>query len=90
MNNLMVRVTESSHANGYSFFELACGKQSISVSVGPMGVRALVLNASHRAWRGIGKSFETFAAAREHYRSPGVRAMLDTAEQLSGCAQVAA
>jgi hypothetical protein len=85
-----VLITKQVEQNGSRLFELTCGKQSISVSVGPMGVRALVLNASHRAWRGIGKSFETFAAAREHYRSPAVRAMLDTAEQLSGCAQVAA
>lgn len=90
MNSMMVRVTESNHANGYSFFELECGKQSMSVSVGPRSVRVLVNNASHRAWGGIGKIFDTFAAARAHYRSPAAHAMLDTAAQLSGRSQVSA
>ena len=57
-------------------FELTCGKQSAHVWVSPFHVMVCNLNASHRAWGGLGKRFDNIEQAFTGYKSSAMRAML--------------
>jgi hypothetical protein len=39
-------------------------------------INVVVLNAVHRAFRGMGKDFQTIEEALNHYKSPKMKAML--------------
>ena len=56
---------------------LTCGKHKIAVWVCEGRTCVTVENASHRAWRGVGKPFPTLADAIAYYRTPQIRAMLE-------------
>jgi hypothetical protein len=57
----------------------------VSVTVGPQGtwngdVRVLHKNASHRAYRGVGRGFAGFQTARDGYKSTAAKIAIDEAE----------
>ena len=56
---------------------LTCGKHKIAVWVCEAQTCVTVENASHRAWKGVGKPFPTLADAIANYRTPQIRAMLE-------------
>jgi len=43
-----------------------------------------VQNASHRAWKGMGRRFDSFDAARFGYKSSFMQAAIDVAEEEIG------
>ena len=65
-------------ADGH-IFELTCGKQSAHIWVSAHHVMVCNLNASHRAWGGLGKRFNNIEAALTGYKSAAMRAMIKTA-----------
>lgn len=63
----------------YFFIDMECGKRRASIVVEPEGIRVCVLNASHRAYGGMGRQFDTAEQAIEAYRSGAVKEMIRTA-----------
>lgn len=74
-----VMIVEEHRTESRVSFELSCGKKSAYVSYGLVygDVDVCVNNASHRAWRGIGKCFASFTDAFNNYKSAEVRAMIE-------------
>lgn len=67
----------------YRFIIATCGRTEVHVVIAPKHVTIAVNNASHKTWRGLGKDYPSFAAARGKYRSESVQAILlhlETAE----------
>jgi len=85
---MMIQTTSArsetfSRLGRYFFAELTSGKHSIALSASAGEVRVIVTsNASHRAWRGLGKAFGSYAEAIANYKTPEVRAMLEEAQRL--------
>lgn len=76
------RATHYPNLGRYFFAELTAGKHSIAVSASAQEVRVILNNASHRAFGGMGRGFNSWAEAIEGYRTPAVRAMLVEAQRL--------
>lgn len=66
----------------YRTIDLATEKQSLTlmvVSGRSSYVQVFVNNASHQAWRGMGKRFDSLDLAIANYKSSAVKAMLSYA-----------
>lgn len=63
-------------APGSHLIEAECGKHRAHVWVSPQHVMVCCLNASHRAWGGLGKRFATLDEAFAGYKSAGMQAIL--------------
>ena len=74
-----VQITQQVKQNDSHLFELTCGKQSAHIWVTPHYAMVCNLNASHRAWGGLGKRFDSLEAALAGYKSAAMRAMIQTA-----------
>lgn len=74
---MTVLILDQSIEGEYTFFELATEKQEMFVNVGPVAVRVCVKNASHKAYRGMGRSFETIEDAIAGYKSAACKTMLE-------------
>jgi hypothetical protein len=71
----------------YRNFELVVDGVTVSVMIGDGGalghsVSVLVVNASHRAFRGLGRTFPSLTAAREAYKGKHARAALAAVSDL--------
>ena len=80
---IQITSDETTKNNGIShrYVEMSSGSKSalFVVTTGEVNyVRVIVQNASHRAWKGMGKQFPTIAAAIENYKSADVKAMLES------------
>jgi hypothetical protein len=85
MNVEIIEASRKIYSNlgEYVFAELRCGKQTMAISVAADTVQVVVTsNASHRAWRGMGKNYRSLTEALAGYKSAPVRAMIDTATRL--------
>ena len=58
---------------------LSCGKTSAEIWFAKDHLFVCCQNASHRAWRGIGKRFDTVAQAMDAYKSSAMKTMIQTA-----------
>lgn len=67
----------------YFFAELESGKHRIAITVAPDHLQVIVQNASNRAWRGMGKRFADLTTALAAYKTADIRAMVQTAVDLS-------
>ena len=74
-----VQITQQVKQNDSHLFELTCGKRSAHIWVTPHYAMVCNLNASHRAWGGLGKRFDNLEAALAGYKSAAMRAMIQTA-----------
>lgn len=63
--------------------DIECGKHAVQVVICAQYVRVLVNNASHKAWRGMGKTFPSVDAAVANYKTGAVRSMIQTAASLA-------
>lgn len=93
MSAIVVTKTETieSLSNGEYFQVLLTdGKRELSVVFAPdhchNPVSVLVLNASHKAYRGMGRQFPTVAAAVAGYKTESVQAMIRHAADLRAAA----
>jgi len=75
-----VQIISSSKSDGYTFFSLACGKMAADITVGPSRVSVVNKNACHRAWGGMGRSFDSFDAALSAYKSSAMKTMIEAAK----------
>lgn len=70
-------ITHRATTDWREYVELRTDKQALSFSRATDGsVNTLILNASHRAYRGGGRVFKSVDAALEGYKSPEVKAMI--------------
>lgn len=70
-------ITDKSKVDSTTYFTATCGKITAHVSHHDDGrVGVCVLNASHRAWKRMGKFFASFELAVESYKSESVRQIL--------------
>lgn len=67
----------------YVYVTLSTDRHRVFVSFGPFEVRVVVMNSSHRAWRGMGKGFKDTAAAVANYKTGAIRALIEHAAQLA-------
>ena len=65
--------------------ELACGKKAayLGFNFKHGFIDVCVQNASHRVWRGMGRTFRSFAEAIDAYKSPEVKAMIRHLEDMA-------
>lgn len=73
-------------ANGARSIEIATEKQVMEIYVGLNFTSMVVKNASHRAHKGIGRTFngtDGLAQALTAYKSQAVKAMIETAIELA-------
>jgi len=47
------------------------------MSINDYGVRVLCHNASHKAWRGSGRGFDSISDALAAYKKPEMKAMIE-------------
>lgn len=78
---MQVQITKQAIKPESALFELVCGKQSAHIWVTPHYTMVCNLNASHRAWGGLGKRFDSLQDAMAGYKSAAMRAMIQTAAE---------
>ena len=83
--NVLISSASTTNQNGstYKSFEIVCENKSAIIMVvsGKINyVNVTVNNASHRAFRGLGKDFPTFEAAIENYKDSKIKAMIEAAK----------
>lgn len=71
---LIENVTRDKYGVSY---ELSSGKRSAHIRVESDRINVCVRNASHRVWRGFGRFFDSFAEAKDAYKSSAVKSMID-------------
>ena len=57
--------------------------EKVSIFIGRSYINVTVKNASHRAWKGAGKSFNSFEEALNNYKSVEVRLALELASTVA-------
>lgn len=72
-------ITDQIRQNDSVMFEISCGKKSAHIWVRPNLVMVCCLNASHRAWGGLGKRFDSIEAAIAGYKSAEMKSILEAA-----------
>lgn len=77
----VVDVLSEKKIDNVHYFDLECESVKCSIFVGD-NVQVIVDNASHRAFRGMGKTFTTFEDALSNYKSPKLKAMIDTVQNI--------
>ena len=76
---MQVNIITASKTNGIASFEAECGKKAASIVVSGAYVSVCNKNAAHRAWGGMGRTFQTLQAAKEAYKSGEMKAMIESA-----------
>lgn len=76
MNILLTTYREH---DAYKYWEMTDGKKSAWILQGRDYVTVCAKNATHRAWRGLGKNFENFDQAKNGYRSAFMRGAIELA-----------
>jgi hypothetical protein len=78
METMITKATETEYTK---HFEITCGKTTAYVGIGKKDGSAQVCsyNASHKAWRGMGKHFSTKDDAMNNYRSAEMKAIIEAA-----------
>ena len=66
-------VTKSEHG---TYFNCKACKKSVYVSVTEWNINVCVSNASHQAWGGSGRFFQTFDEAIKAYKSEEMKELL--------------
>lgn len=79
---MMIQVTSSGKHDAFRFVEMQMEKHSAYVSTSGDRVTVLCQNAANRAWRGMGKSFDSFEAAIAAYKSSAMKTMIEHAKEL--------
>ena len=87
----MIQVTEVTNqvacGNADTYVEMTCEKHSALVVIvrgSSNYIRVVVQNASNRAWRGMGKQFDTVAEALAKYKTAAIRGMIEHAVEITG------
>lgn len=80
---MFVQVDEIQTIGHVTYINLSTDKQSAFVSLDHNTGRVWVIckNAMHQIWKGCGRFFSSFDAARAGYKSAAMQAMLRAAEE---------
>ena len=78
---MQVIITKQAKQNDSHLFEITCGKKTAHIWVSPFNVMVCCLNASHRAWGGLGKRFDSLQDAINGYKSAEMKAIIQTAAE---------
>lgn len=71
-----IEIIKESKENGH-YIEAACGKTTALVGRSAAGYISVVCkNASHRVWRGLGRTFGSVEEAVESYKKPEMKAII--------------
>ena len=74
---MTILINDKTRGDNVTYFNATCGKTSAHVSIYTDGrVGVCVLNASHRAWKRMGKYFASLDLALQNYKSEAVRQIL--------------
>lgn len=78
-NEMKVQVLKSLETEGSNIYELKVDTIEITtwVNFKYNYIQVIVKNASHKAWRGMGRQFNDFQSAIEAYKSVKVKAALE-------------
>lgn len=72
-------INKTSYVEDSLFLEMSCGKKSAQIYFCTSYVSVTCLNASHKVWRGTGKTFNDIFEAIAGYKSIEMKTMLRTA-----------
>lgn len=72
-------ITKHTKINDSHLLEITSGKQSASLWIAPDHVMVCSLNASHRAWKGLGRRFNSLASASDGYKSSAMKSIISAA-----------
>lgn len=68
----------------YNYFVGICENRKVTITIvtGQSNyVNVAVHNASHRAWRGLGKDFSTLEAAVDNYKDEKIKAIINAVKE---------
>jgi len=75
-------ITNSSRTDNHASIEMSDGKQTVYVGHGASGAISVCnMNASHKAWRGAGRTFRSFDEAEKAYKSSFMKAAISMARE---------
>jgi hypothetical protein len=87
---MMIQITETIRnqalGNDYLYVTMETEKHSATITVcrGESGyIGVCVHNAANRVWRKFGKQFATAADAIANYKTPAIKAMIETACEMA-------
>lgn len=83
MMNTEAIITKSEITESGLYVEVVCGNTSAAIAIYADSVRVICSNASHKAWRGFGRSFPSVAEAVNAYKSPAMKAAILAADYLN-------
>jgi hypothetical protein len=79
---MQIQIITAKKTDNSFFFEATCGKKSASVYIGSSYINVLCKNASHRAWGGLGKTFQTAEEAVAGYKTSEMKAIIQSAFEM--------
>jgi len=78
----MILITDETKNDFFHSVELFCEKKSAYISLDNRGVvNVLCKNAANRAWRGMGRFFDSWEQALAAYKSAAMKAMIELAQR---------
>lgn len=84
MTSELTATIEELTRNEYGIFAaMACGKHRAYICIKDWEFRVIVQNASHRVWKGGGRSFKSASDAIAYYKQDAVKAMIAAADKLN-------
>ena len=78
---MTILITEQTREETYASVTMTDGKQTVFVGKGSSGaISVLNMNAAHKAYRGGGRTFWSFDAAEEAYKSAFMKTAINLAQ----------
>jgi hypothetical protein len=76
-----ILITDTHRTDNHAAVELSNGKQRVYIGKGSSGAISVCnMNASHKAWRGAGRTFWSFEEAEAAYKSGFMKAAISMAQ----------
>lgn len=79
---MQVLITKHNVTEHSTFVEVTTGKQSAQFLMTDCRVMVVCMNASHRVWGGLGKTFNSLDDALKAYKSAPMKAMIEVVKDL--------
>ena len=73
---MQVLITRAEAVEAGKYFEADCGKISAHIYISKFGINVCCKNASHKAWKSMGRYFRTFDEALAGYKSSEMKAII--------------
>ena len=76
---MQVQILNNELSSGTRYITAACGKTVAEICIAQEAVYVVCKNASHAAWGGMGRRFESLVAAQAAYKSTAMRSIIQCA-----------